>query len=93
MDDHISRNIVKHMEILGKEVAAGKSLHVNSVAENLQLVKKVDALHGKVLLLENHLRHISELFKRAEKQNKILMQQNERLTKFFNSNAATKVQT
>jgi len=87
MDDHISRNIVKHMEILGKELAAGKSFHINSVAENLQLVKKVDALHGKVLSLEKDLRRISELFKRAEKQNKILMQQNERLSKFFSSNS------
>ena len=84
MDDHISRNIVKHMKILGKELKANKSLQTNSAAENLQLLKKIDTLQGRLSNLDKDNRSINELCKRLEKQNQVLVRQNEKMAKLCN---------
>ena len=68
MDDHISRNIVKHMKILGKKLAGGR--HSNSTPENLHLMKTINSLQRRVVVLEKEVSGMNELAEKVDKLDK-----------------------
>ena len=85
VDDHISRNIVRHMKLLGTDIKTGISLHANFVSENVILVKRLDELQGRVSSLEHERKRWKELCKKLQKQNIFLAGQMDKLTNKYTS--------
>lgn len=87
VDEHISRNIVKHMKMLGVEMGAGKSLYNSLIIQNMKLSQTVEDLQGRVLALEQDRRSQNELNEKIEKQNQMLMKLKKKITELQNGSA------
>ncbi|XP_065063269.1 uncharacterized protein LOC135689834 isoform X2 [Rhopilema esculentum] len=75
LESHISRNVGKHVTILGSEMASLKHINSGLVSENRNLQQNVESLSERVLRLEEQNMLQAEEHKKLQSENSQLAQQ------------------
>ena len=75
LDSHISRNVGKHVAILGSEMASLKHVNSGLVSENRNLQQNIESLSERVLRLEEQNMLQAEEHKKLQWENSQLAQQ------------------